>query len=287
MVLVHGLDSSKETWCGVLAELAKRGYPALALDQRGHGESPLGDPEDFSPEALAQDVLHSIREHGIKRYVLVGHSMGGRVAMRAAAIAASQADATSPTMVACVIEDMDATSRSNFVDEAAQPMSGAQAASLERFTSPKGRRFASWEAARHALLQHYVGEDERVDAWRGSRVRPEASGSWWCDLNPAARRLAGVHVLASNDGSHAWDELAAHGERLPFSVHVWYADDIPRGSGTVCTLKGRDGLEDMARRLPSAQLKFFADSGHSIHNTQRAAFLDALCGVVDGATRAS
>ena len=47
-VLVHGLDSSKQTWHAVLPKLHEAGLPALALDQRGHGESPLGDPETFS-----------------------------------------------------------------------------------------------------------------------------------------------------------------------------------------------------------------------------------------------
>ena len=59
-VLLHGLDSSKETWSGVLADLAAQGYPAMALDLRGHGESPLGDPAAFGPETLARDVIAAI-----------------------------------------------------------------------------------------------------------------------------------------------------------------------------------------------------------------------------------
>ena len=35
-VLVHGLDSSKETWTGLLADLNREGYPAMALDLRGN-----------------------------------------------------------------------------------------------------------------------------------------------------------------------------------------------------------------------------------------------------------
>ena len=60
-VLLHGLDSSKETWSGVLADLAAQGYPAMALDLRGHGESPLGDPAAFGPETLARDVIAAIK----------------------------------------------------------------------------------------------------------------------------------------------------------------------------------------------------------------------------------
>jgi pimeloyl-ACP methyl ester carboxylesterase len=106
-ILVHGLDSSKETWAGTLGDLAAAGSPAVALDLRGHGESQLGDDDEFSPEALASDVLESIRalRGQASPCVLVGHSMGGKVAMRAAAIDAARDE---PRLLASVvIEDMD------------------------------------------------------------------------------------------------------------------------------------------------------------------------------------
>ena len=88
-VLVHGLDSSKQTWEGVLSELATLGLPAVAVDLRGHGESPHAG--DFRPEALASDVIAATERLGLRPpFVLVGHSMGGRVAMRLAAMDASR-----------------------------------------------------------------------------------------------------------------------------------------------------------------------------------------------------
>ena len=82
-VLVHGLDSSKESWSTVLGTLVSRGYPALALDLRGHGESPFGPPDDFSADALARDVWDAVVAHGIRGpVVLVGHSMGAHTARR-------------------------------------------------------------------------------------------------------------------------------------------------------------------------------------------------------------
>lgn len=103
-VLVHGLDSSKETFAGVAAELAAAGYPSISLDLRGHGESPLGNVDDFEPEALAADVLAAVRETTNGKCVLVGHSMGGRIAMRAAAMDAASPE---PILTSVIIEDMD------------------------------------------------------------------------------------------------------------------------------------------------------------------------------------
>lgn len=61
-------------------------------------------------------------------------------------------------------------------------------------------------------------------------------------------------MLATSDGSKAWDALADVTRRkgsLPFEVHVWAADEA---KGTACTRAGRDGLEDMVARLPAAKV---------------------------------
>ncbi|EOD18058.1 hypothetical protein EMIHUDRAFT_432258 [Emiliania huxleyi CCMP1516] len=203
-VLVHGLDSSKETWSGVLADLAAAGYPAVAYDLRGHGESPLGDPDEFEPAALASDVLAAVRAAGIKRCVLVGHSMGGRVAMRAAAIEAESGGAS--VLRAVVVEDMDISPRT--APELSAEKRREVAAWGDGGEGAPGRRFASWGACREALLPWYDADEVRVDSWRNKRVRPHPDSSWWSDINPLARRLAWERVLASDDGASAWRELS-------------------------------------------------------------------------------
>jgi pimeloyl-ACP methyl ester carboxylesterase len=275
-VLIHGLDSSRETWCGTLATLASRGYPAVALDLRGHGESPLGPIDDFSAESLALDVLAAIRSFRFEKgAVLVGHSMGGRVAMRAAALDAAAA-APERLLSSVVIEDMDVRAR-----RPVAPPSAAEAEALGRFAVDDGRRFASFEACRDALLPFYQ-DAERVDKWRGTRVRQRWDGSWWSDLNPAAQRLARERILATTDGFEAWNALADRARppaSLHLAVHLWHAD----APGTVCELEGAGGIEDMARRLPTARVRRFVGAGHSIHNTAAVDFADAVCAVVDEA----
>lgn len=104
----------------MLAELTAAGYPAIAFDQRGHGESPLGPADEFGPAALASDLLEAVRRAKIERCVLVGHSMGGRVAMRAAAMDAAS---EKPLLAAVIIEDMDTRVR-----DGATPVGGRRAA---------------------------------------------------------------------------------------------------------------------------------------------------------------
>ncbi|MFI5936631.1 alpha/beta fold hydrolase [Actinoplanes sp. NPDC051494] len=78
MVLLHGLGDDERDWLPVLPGLASR-HRVYALDLRGHGRS--GHPGDYSFELMAGDVLGFLDASGIDRCVLVGHSMGGVVAI--------------------------------------------------------------------------------------------------------------------------------------------------------------------------------------------------------------
>ena len=61
-------------------------YNVLALDQRGWGESPLGNEDEYTAAAVAADIEYALQEDfGDQKVVVVGHSMGGKVAMRHAA----------------------------------------------------------------------------------------------------------------------------------------------------------------------------------------------------------
>ncbi|SNC76479.1 Pimeloyl-ACP methyl ester carboxylesterase [Hymenobacter gelipurpurascens] len=61
-------------------------YTLLAPDLTGFGEAaPPTIISDYSVDAYADQVAHFIAEKGIERYVLVGHSMGGKIALALAA----------------------------------------------------------------------------------------------------------------------------------------------------------------------------------------------------------
>ena len=105
----------------------------------------------------------------------------------------------------------------------------------------------------------------------------------WSDLNPLAQRLACERVLASCDGSDAWDALAAHEGPLPFALHVFYADVLDQPGGTVVHVAGRGGIDDMKRRLPAAEFHFFPGAGHSIHRTDAQTFDEKLRKIIQDA----
>jgi len=80
LVLLHGLGNEAHLWDDFVPSVAPH-YRVLALDQRGHGDSDW-DPEGrYDAESMADDLEAVLDAVGIDRFVLIGFSMGGRVAM--------------------------------------------------------------------------------------------------------------------------------------------------------------------------------------------------------------
>ena len=81
-VLVHGFTGSRDDWREQLPRLAELGR-TLAPDQRGHGGSTnTGDPNSYRLELMAADLLGFLDTLEIERCDLLGHSLGGMVALR-------------------------------------------------------------------------------------------------------------------------------------------------------------------------------------------------------------
>ena len=78
LVVLHGLLGSSRNWLTTGGDLAAH-YHVLALDLRNHGKSPHGAPMDYA--TLVADVLAWLDAQGLSRVSLMGHSMGGKVAM--------------------------------------------------------------------------------------------------------------------------------------------------------------------------------------------------------------
>ena len=81
LILLHGLFGSLENLGGVARRLQDK-WQIHALDQRNHGSSPHTDHMDYP--AMARDVVAYMDARGLERVSILGHSMGGKVAMQVA-----------------------------------------------------------------------------------------------------------------------------------------------------------------------------------------------------------
>lgn len=84
IVLVHGFGSNKQiNWVntGWVSTLMRAGRRAIALDNRGHGQSSkLYDPAAYHSATMAEDVRALLDHLKIERADVMGYSMGARIA---------------------------------------------------------------------------------------------------------------------------------------------------------------------------------------------------------------
>jgi pimeloyl-ACP methyl ester carboxylesterase len=82
VLLMHGKNFSGIYWGNVMKNLLKEGYDVLAPDQVGFGTSSAPINYQYSFHQLARNTKALVDSLGIKKVILVGHSMGGMLATR-------------------------------------------------------------------------------------------------------------------------------------------------------------------------------------------------------------
>jgi esterase len=82
IVILHGLLGSSRNWQSAGVALSASGHRVIGLDLRNHGSSPWDD--DCSYTAMAEDVRVYLQSEKLNSVHIIGHSMGGKVAMRLA-----------------------------------------------------------------------------------------------------------------------------------------------------------------------------------------------------------
>jgi pimeloyl-ACP methyl ester carboxylesterase len=81
VVILHGLLGSARNWSSIARQLGAT-HRVFALDLRNHGASPWAD--EMTYDQMADDVRAFLARHGLPAAAVIGHSMGGKVAMRLA-----------------------------------------------------------------------------------------------------------------------------------------------------------------------------------------------------------
>ncbi len=82
VIVLHGLLGLSDHWIPIAKKIACHNYAVYIPDQRDHGQSAHSD--EFNYNVLCSDLLEFIEEHQIINPIIIGHSMGGRIAMHVA-----------------------------------------------------------------------------------------------------------------------------------------------------------------------------------------------------------
>lgn len=78
ILILHGLYGSSDNWMSIAKQLSSN-FRVIAVDQRNHGHSPHSSTHTYKD--LTDDLLEFVDRLNLEQFHLLGHSMGGRVAM--------------------------------------------------------------------------------------------------------------------------------------------------------------------------------------------------------------
>ncbi len=247
VLLLHGSTMRSEDWDNIFPRLATR-YRVVAYDARGHGRS--GRSASYDLGGFVADARRVVNEVLVRPAIVVGHSLGGAVALVLAAEA--------PELVrGVVLEDpllgrFGAAGGADFfralrkaLDTAGDPVAFKGAVSRLPLTDPGLRG------------ERTVGEVRGFYA-------PERMASYFAAIDPAFAE----HMARTDESGRTAVEAALAALRVP--VLLLAAD--PR-YGT----RLQEGEADrVVGALPDAQLIRFPGVGHRIHGVRPEPFLEAI-----------
>lgn len=245
LLLLHGGNQSAHSWDLVSLHLADR-YHIYALDQRGHGDSEWARDAEYAPDQMARDALALIAQEGAAAPIVVGHSMGGMVAMRLTALEPTLPRAVGLVDVGPEVSQRGAETIRKFV------VRNTEFDQLDQFIDrvvaydPFRSREHIERTARYNLVQRsdgrYVSKSDRLlhDPEFRQRARPDSERR---DVAQGFHAFAGPTLLIRGERSNILEAEAA---------------------------------KRFVAGLPNARLVEVSDCGHNVHSQNTPGFLEAL-----------
>lgn len=161
LIILHGVLGLSDNWVTFARKIAEEGFRVLIPDQRNHGQSPHHDT--FNYYALVDDLVEFIDAHQIEDPVIMGHSMGGKVAMR---YALENPDAIDKLIV--VDTSMRTYTRHNYHRQLIDAMLNIDFNMIESRTDVEKEleKTINSERIRQFLLKNLYWNDNEELAWR-------------------------------------------------------------------------------------------------------------------------
>jgi pimeloyl-ACP methyl ester carboxylesterase len=252
LVLIHGIAGTSATWDGVIPWLAER-YTIIAPDLLGHGES--SKPEgDYSLGAYANGIRDLLEALGHERGTLVGHSLGGGVAMQYAYQFLERCERL-------VLVSSGGLGRELHPLLRAAALPGAEV--VLPWLSVAGERS--------------VGKLVRLLGGMGVRASADLEETWRSFVSladPGARR-AFVHTVRGI--------IDLHGQRVSANDLLYLAADLP----TLIVWGAKDPLipvlhaREAHERIAGSRLEIFPEAGHFPHRDDARRFVATLFEFLD------
>ena len=235
LIILHGLLGSSRNWT-TIGKALQKGFDVHALDLRNHGNSPHVNSMRWSE--LVEDLLLYLETHGLKKVLLIGHSLGGKVSMKFAC--------RYPERVKkLVIVDIAAKPYPPHYDAEFRAMKRVPAGALDN------RREAE------ELLKPLVPDWGMRQFLMTNLVHGEFGLQWQINLEVLH---ASLQVIRQN----------------PLAAKDVYEGPALLLSGEQSDFVNEDDIAAMQRWFPNLNRVELPKAGHNLHVDARNAFLDAV-----------
>lgn len=235
LVLLHGLLGSSRNWSAAAKALAAHAQ-VFALDLRNHGKS--GHAASMTFSEMAADVVAWADGQGLDQFFLLGHSLGGKTAMRLAVDFPERVEGL-------IIADIAPRS---YIAHHRIEMSAMLATPLDTLSSRK--------EAEQYLEQHGVRDWAMRQFLLTNLVRDSDTGAFRWQVNLTAIDQA-MHHLTSN----------------PLDAAEHYADPALFLRGGQADFVDEADFPQIRTYFPSAEIKTYPDAGHNLHVDARDALV--------------
>lgn len=241
-VFLHGFTNDAHMWDFIAPQLQQKRH-VITVDFRGHGDSAWAEEASYTHEQLCQDVLTLIQQLPFKRFHIIGHSLGARIAML---LLARHKELPVESLV---IIDTGPEVRAVGVNKVRKDAESAPT------------QFASQQAFYDYLAAIYLfANPERLKHLAYHGVKPLDNGLWQSKTDPAfttALWKPGSHLQTSDD------------LRYPLNEELWTALKtlhcktlILRGQASA--ILARKTAEAMQASMQNAELVTISRAGHAL-----------------------
>jgi pimeloyl-ACP methyl ester carboxylesterase len=255
LLLLHGFGNDAHIWDDFAPSVAPF-YRTLALDHRGHGDSGWDPERRYDPETLVADVEAVTAQLGIERLVIIGHSLGGRVAMH---FAGRQPERLAGLVVVDVGPEVDARGRLRI--------------RMDVESRPTPVYASEQEYARDLSLAYPAARPDALARMAHHGLRRRADGLYELKMDPALRGLF----------SSAETPEQAEAREREMERELWGAlAKIPCPTlvvrGAASDILAPDVADRMVEDvLQKGRLAVVARAGHSVMTDNPDGFREAVC----------
>ncbi|MBI1192323.1 MAG: alpha/beta fold hydrolase [Bacteroidetes bacterium] len=235
LVILHGLFGSLDNWVTLGKQFAEA-HTVYLVDQRNHGRSPHAAPMDYT--TMAEDLRAFFEDHGIRKAAVLGHSMGGKTAMR---FALDHPDLTEALIVA------------DIAPKTYPPGHDAIFDGLKKVTP---EQLADRTEAEEQLGRFIPDGDVRLFLLKNLTRNPEGGYRWKMNLPVIEQEYTDILGFEGADFAYDGPALFVRGGR---SNYVEDAD-----------------WPAIAELFPQASLQTIPNAGHWLHADQPRAFYEVV-----------